>query len=73
MYGVTWYGGTRDEGVVFKLTPSNGGWTESILHTFAPDGQDGYNPSNGVILDQVGNLYGVTNGGGTAYAGQSMS
>ena len=69
MYGVTWYGGTRDEGVVFKLTPSNGGWTESILHTFAPDGQDGYNPSNGVILDQAGNLYGVTNGGGTAYAG----
>jgi uncharacterized repeat protein (TIGR03803 family) len=71
MYGATWYGGSHSQGVVYKLTPSNGGWTESVIHAFAPGGEDGYNPSDGVIFDQAGNLYGVTNQGGT-YSGGTV-
>jgi uncharacterized repeat protein (TIGR03803 family) len=65
IYGTTAYGGTFDEGVVFELSPSGGGWTETILHNFG-SGTDGANPESGVILDSAGNVYGTTAFGGTA-------
>lgn len=46
-------------GVVYKLTPSNGSWTESVLYSFK-GGSDGGNPYSGVILDQAGSFYGTT-------------
>jgi len=69
MYGATWYGGYYGFGTVFKLTPANGGWTESVIHSFADNGYDAYFPSDGVVLDQAGNVYGVSYGGGPNYAG----
>jgi len=58
-------------GVVFKLTPSGGGWTETVLYTFSGN-DDGANPFNGVTFDGAGNLYGTTTqngryGYGTVY------
>ncbi|MFZ0311870.1 MAG: choice-of-anchor tandem repeat GloVer-containing protein [Candidatus Korobacteraceae bacterium] len=50
-------------GVVFKLTPSSGGWTESVLYSFAGR-PDGAFPYSGVIFDSAGNLYGTTYWGG---------
>ena len=47
----------------FKLTPSNGGWTESILYNFT-GGSDGSVPHAGVVFDGAGNLYGTTELGG---------
>ena len=44
---------------MFKLTPDG---VESVLHAFK--GDDGSNPSAGVIADSAGNLYGTTVGGG---------
>ena len=58
IYGATVQGGSRADGTVFKLTPSDGSWTESILYSFT-GGNDGAEP-NEVILDQAGNLYGTT-------------
>jgi len=63
LYGATGFGGTDSEGTVFELTPSAGGWTEMILHSFSE--VDGYAPFAGVILDSSGNLYGTTLYGGT--------
>jgi len=74
LYGTTIVGGTgacaiypgvNGCGVVFKLSHSNGDWTESALYSFA-DSPDGYWPSGGVVLDSSGNLYGVTRYGGLA-------
>jgi uncharacterized repeat protein (TIGR03803 family) len=49
-------------GVVFKLAPNpDGSWTESVLHSFGY--MDGYFPSDSLIFDHSGNLY------GTAFAG----
>ncbi len=48
-------------GEVFKLTPSEGGWKCTPLHTF--NGGDGYGPKN-LALDANGNLYGTTGQGG---------
>ena len=44
-------------GVVFQLTPSQSGWTETILHIFT-GGSDGGYPYAGLIFDASGNLYG---------------
>jgi len=70
MYGTTLYGGSGGlgNGVVFKLSPSNGAWIESVIHTFAGGTSDGYWPA-GLIMDADGNLYGNTAGGGTHNAG----
>ena len=63
LYGTTSFGGAFNYGTVFKLTPTAGGWTESIVHSFNNNGSDGFYPSSGVIFDASGNLYGVTGDG----------
>jgi uncharacterized repeat protein (TIGR03803 family) len=72
LYGTTRYGGSGSCsgnfepgcGTVFKLTPSNHGWTQSVLYSFT-GGNDGAYPIAPVILDSAGNLYGTTIFGGT--------
>jgi uncharacterized repeat protein (TIGR03803 family) len=64
LYGVTSYGGAYSSGTVFELTPKGGGWTETILHSFG-NGEDGSTPDTPLILDGSGNLYGMTQKGGT--------
>ena len=57
-------------GAIFKLTPSGGQWTESILYSFRLDGAAGWLPQAGVTLDAAGNLYGTTyDGPGTICGG----
>jgi uncharacterized repeat protein (TIGR03803 family) len=68
IYGTTVQGGpnTCDFsytcGTVFELSPSAGGWSESLPYTFA--GSDGAFPISGVTPDDAGNLYGTTRDGG---------
>ncbi len=59
LYGTAYGGGQHDEGDVFKLTPSGGGWTFSFVYSFS-GGADGRDPVQGVIFDSAGNLYGTT-------------
>jgi len=60
LYGTTALGGAHGQGTVFKLTPSNGGWTESVLYSFVGGDNDGAQPWSGVVFDKSGNLYGTT-------------
>jgi uncharacterized repeat protein (TIGR03803 family) len=70
LYGTTYYGGTGGSGTVFELSRNgDGGWTESVLHSFDAHGVDGYEPAAGLVFDRVGNLYGTTLYGGTNGAG----
>jgi uncharacterized repeat protein (TIGR03803 family) len=62
LYGTTFLGGSNGVGVVFKLTHSGGGWTESVIHNFTIT--DGAAPASGMIFDGAGNLYGTTYTGG---------
>ena len=69
LYGTTYEGGTYNKGTVFAIAPaSGGGWTERVLYSFK-GGSDGVNPMAPVIFDQIGNLYGTTEIGGTANCG----
>jgi uncharacterized repeat protein (TIGR03803 family) len=75
LYGTTQNGGPYSGGTVFELSPDSDGigcCREILVYSFG-NGGDGKNPYAGVILDNSGNLYGTTYGGGantlgTAYA-----
>jgi uncharacterized repeat protein (TIGR03803 family) len=72
LYGTSLYGGTKNLGTVFRLTPPTTGtglWSNSILHSFS-GGVSGCEPEGNVILDGRGRLYGQTTScGGTSNNG----
>jgi uncharacterized repeat protein (TIGR03803 family) len=76
LYGTTATGGIGNCfglgpvcGIVYKLTPAAGPWTETVLHYFNDNGSDGYYPFAGLVPGSGGNLYGATELGGTAGRG----
>jgi uncharacterized repeat protein (TIGR03803 family) len=69
MYGGTpgaypGYGSQR--GSAFMMTPSNGGWTYSVIYTFS---EYGGGPAGSLVMDKAGNLYGTTITGGNPGCG----
>jgi uncharacterized repeat protein (TIGR03803 family) len=70
-YGSTYVGGTSRLGVVYEISPtSNSGATETVLYNFTgSSNRDGANPRGDLIFDNAGNLYGVTQLGGTLNQG----
>lgn len=56
LYGTTEWGGSGGGGTVFELSPSNGGWTFTVLHSFTGP----YGPFSTLAIDASGNLYGTT-------------
>jgi uncharacterized repeat protein (TIGR03803 family) len=57
LYSTTFGGGYANYGVVFKLTPTSSGWSETVLHSFKGTG---VHPQAPLIFDPAGNLYGTT-------------
>ncbi len=71
LYGTAFIKGSSGAGVLFRLTHANGGWTQTVLHSFQA-ATDGAGPDYSLTTDASGNFYGVTydggpNGGGTVY------
>ena len=70
LYGTTFAGGSKyfcaaGCGTAFELISNGDGtYTESVLHDFTGTNGDGQFPEAGLVLDQAGNLYGTTIGGG---------
>jgi hypothetical protein len=78
LYGTSIYGGSQGHcygggpcGTVFKLQPPlrscptvSCPWIETVLYEFT-GGSDGGNPNSEVTFDSAGNLYGVTQHGGS--------
>lgn len=63
LYGVTQYGGTQNDGAVYKLTPGKSGYSETVIYSFR-SGDDGDFPQAGLVMDKQGALYGTTFYGG---------
>ena len=68
LYGTTQYGGLRDNGTVFSLTPSGHGYTERVLSALS-SGRDGFGPQAPLLLTASGDLFGTANLGGIRCAG----
>jgi uncharacterized repeat protein (TIGR03803 family) len=77
LYSTTKKGGNYSAGTVFELTPSGPNWNELVLDSFSGGTTDGSGPSGNVMLGapplMSGNLYGVTEKGGTWGAGTVFS
>jgi uncharacterized repeat protein (TIGR03803 family) len=67
LYGTTSGGGAYGKGTVFRLTPRHGVYFESVIWSFG-SGADGANPSEGLVADSSGALYGATTSGGSESA-----
>jgi len=77
-YGTTYYGGTNDNGTVFRISPSG---SETVLYQFGPSTQGidnasggslsyaagGANPAAGLVQGSDSNFYGTTSTGGNCY------
>jgi uncharacterized repeat protein (TIGR03803 family) len=68
LYGNTCTNGAYGFGAIFRLSPSNGGWSYLSLHDFT-DGNDGAWPAGTVSLGRDGKLYGTAGGGGANQLG----
>jgi uncharacterized repeat protein (TIGR03803 family) len=69
LYGMTEFGGSNRLGTAFALSPSSSAdspWTESVIYTFGA-GLDGFWPSNALVADSRGWLYGVAMGGPASF------
>jgi len=67
-YGVGYLGGTKNDGTIFRITPSG---TFSVRYNF--DGTHGSLPMVSLLQDTTGTLYGVTNTGGAHNTGAFYS
>ena len=63
LYGTT-PGAFSSGGTVWELSPSAGGWTFTVLHTFT--GCNNCGPYGGVTMDAARNLYGTTHQDGAS-------
>ena len=69
LYGTTVSAGSYGSGTVYRLSPnSNGTWTETVLHSFTGQADQG-TPKAAVWLDSVGNIFGTASADGTSVAG----
>jgi uncharacterized repeat protein (TIGR03803 family) len=66
LFGTTSVGQAFNTGLVFELSPpasGNGAWSYGLVHRFAGPNQDGGNdgfyPSDDLVIDNAGNLYGT--------------
>ena len=77
LYGASVYGGTGPCilgdgefnppygcGALYKLTPSGGGWSETVIYSFFRGRGFARNPSGGLILEKPGRVLGTSSYGG---------
>lgn len=65
LYGTTMGGGAQNAGTVFKIDSSE---NETVVYAFTGE-PDGEYPMGSLVRDSAGNLYGITNVGGSANFG----
>jgi uncharacterized repeat protein (TIGR03803 family) len=68
LFGVTVIGGADEQGTAFELLPSGPDYTETVIHTFT-GGTDGGQPIGTPVLNTSGDVFGVTQFGGTTDGG----
>jgi uncharacterized repeat protein (TIGR03803 family) len=72
VYGATDLDGAGNAGSLFRLTPSDGGWTYTDLYDFSIPSSSGCFPNNDMVRDADGNLYGTTQDCGSGLSGMGV-
>jgi uncharacterized repeat protein (TIGR03803 family) len=67
LFGTTQLGGASNDGTVFELVKTAGGYTQTTLWSFS--GADGQSPVAGLVADAAGDLFGTTFTGGSSGVG----
>ena len=70
LFGVTFQGGTNNDGTVFELTVGSNTIVSLASFTNEP-GAEGMNPTSGLVMDSAGDLFGETSSGGILPNGDS--
>lgn len=73
VYATTHCDGTLEDGTIYEISPSVGGWTFSLLYNFCSEQNcsDGLYSYSNLVFDKQGNLYGTTYlGGANLYDGE---
>ncbi len=65
---MTTVGGADQQGTAFELRLSGSRYTEAVIHTFT-NGSDGGQPIGTLVMNTSGDLFGVTQFGGTSNGG----
>jgi uncharacterized repeat protein (TIGR03803 family) len=69
LFGTTTSGGANNNGTVFEIAKTAGGYASAPIALVSFNFTDGAAPRGGLIADAAGNLFGTTTGGGTHSAG----
>ena len=69
VYGTTPDGGSGYVGVVYQVSHHGQKWHEQVIHTFTGGKDGGVGSLGPLLLDSAGDLYGVTEEGGSYSAG----
>ena len=69
LYGTAGGGGAYDYGVAYELTPTSGGWSESVLYDFGSKPYDATASTAPLIFSEAGDLYDTSNAGGNYHLG----
>ncbi len=69
LYGTTPDGGQYYSGVVYELSRRKGSWRERVIHAFNGGSEGGVGSLGRLLIDRRGDLFGVTEIGGTHSAG----
>jgi uncharacterized repeat protein (TIGR03803 family) len=66
LFGTTEIGGKSGLGVVYELSPTGKKFKYSVIHSFCAEKNcaDGAEPFSNVVMDDAGNIFGTTTGGG---------
>ena len=65
VYGTTPTGGSFGMGVLYRISPNGtGGWNYHVIHTFTGGADGGGGSASRLLLDNIGNIYGVCTVGG---------
>jgi len=71
LFGTSTYGGafggyygTDPTGTVFEASAKKGVWSDKVLYSFGSIANDGALPMGSLVIDEAGNLYGITSKGG---------
>lgn len=68
LYGTTLEGGANGVGMAYSLTPDSSTWTPKLIYSFCSvtNCADGEFPVGQLVLNERGNLFGTTIGGGSS-------